>query len=106
EITRGVGTRDNIAVAQLGKNYFQRFSESIENANGVFQRHDRCGWRGAVRGLVENKGELGLRILGMNQEGGAAIDVAAQQAESLVGGVPGLDYDVVPFVAQEVFHHA
>ena len=59
-----------------------------------------------MRGFVEDEGELGLRILGMNQKSGAAVDVAAQQAEALVGSVPGLDHDVVQFVAQEVFHHA
>jgi len=54
-----------------------------------------------VRGFVEDEGELGLRILRMNQEGGATVDVAAQQTEALVGGVPGFDNDVIEFVAKE-----
>ena len=59
-----------------------------------------------MRGFVDDEGKLGLRILGMNQECGAAIDVAAQQAKTFVGCVPGLDHDVVQLVAQKVFHHA
>ena len=59
-----------------------------------------------MRGLVHHEGELGLRIFGMHQEGRAAIDVAAQQAQAFIGRVPRLHHDVVEFVAQEVFDHA
>ena len=42
----------------------------------------------------------------MDQERGAAVDAGAQHAEAFVGCVPGLDDDVVEFVAQEVFDDA
>jgi hypothetical protein len=59
-----------------------------------------------VRGFVEDEGKLGLRIFGMNQKSGAAINVAAQQAQAFIGCVPALDHDVVQFVAEKVFNHA
>src|ERR1700733_10560389 len=42
----------------------------------------------------------------MNQEGGAAVDVAAQQAKPLVSGVPRFDHNVIQLVAQKVLDHA
>ncbi len=41
----------------------------------------------------------------MNQEGGAAVNVAAQQAQAFVGRIPRLHDNVVQFVAQEVVDH-
>ena len=41
----------------------------------------------------------------MNEEGRAAIDIAAQQAQPFVGGIPRLHDDVVQFVTQEVVDH-
>ena len=41
----------------------------------------------------------------MNQERRAAIDIAAQQAQAFVGGIPRLHDDVVQLVAQEVVDH-
>ena len=46
------------------------------------------------------EGELGLRVVRMNEEGGAAIDVGLEQAHAFVGGVPAFDDDVVELVAQ------
>ena len=62
--------------------------------------------RSVVMALIRDKRKLGLRVLGMDQECRASIDVGAQQAQAFVGGVPRLDDDVVQFVAQEVFDHA
>src|ERR1700733_4553121 len=42
----------------------------------------------------------------MNQEGGAAVDVAAQQAKPLVSGVPRFDHNVIQLVAQKVLDDA
>src|ERR1700683_1865820 len=102
----GIGAGNDIAVAQLRQDDFERFAESIQNANRILQRHDRCGWRSAVRSFVEDERKLGLRILRMNQKGRAAIHIAAQQSQAFIGSVPRIDHDVVQFVAQEVFDHA
>ena len=59
-----------------------------------------------MRGFIEDEGEFGLRVFGMNQESCAAIDAGAQHAQAFIGGVPGFDDDVVQFIAQEVFDHA
>ncbi len=56
--------------------------------------------------FIRNKRKLRLRILGMHEEGGAPIDIGAQQAQAFVGRVPRLDHDEVQFVAQEIFDHA
>ncbi len=106
QATCGIGAGNDVAVAKLRENYLQRLSEAVENANRMFQRHDGSCRRRAMCSFIQDEGELGLRVLGMNQEGGAAVDVAAQQAQAFVGSVPGLDHDVVQLVAQEVFHHA
>src|SRR5580658_473430 len=100
---RSVRPGHDIAIPKLWKNDLQRFSEAVENADGVLQWHDGSRGRCAVRGFVEDEGELGLRVLGVNQKSGATIDIAAQQPEAFVGGVPGLDHNVVQFVTQEVF---
>ena len=71
----------------------------------MLQRNHAVAVRDLVRGLVEEERELRLRILGMDEEGGAAIDIAAQQAQAFVGRVPRLHHDVVQFVAQEVVDH-
>src|ERR1700756_2316473 len=42
----------------------------------------------------------------MNEEGGTTIDVAAQQTQAFVGGIPGFHHNVVELIAQEVFDHA
>ena len=55
--------------------------------------------------FVEVERKLRLRIFGMDQEGRAAIDVGAQQAQAFIGGIPRLHHDVVQFVAQEVVDH-
>jgi hypothetical protein len=103
---RYVGSGNDVAVAQLGQNDFQRLCQS-RSAREWYSSGERSGGgRSAVRGFVEDEGKLGLRVFGMNQEGGAAVDVGAQQAQAFVGSVPGLDHDVVQFVAQEVFDHA
>src|SRR5207302_9635870 len=54
--------------------------------------------------FIEDEGEFGLRILGMNEESSAAINIGPQHAQTLVGSVPGFDDNVVQFIAQEVFH--
>ncbi len=59
-----------------------------------------------MRRFVEHKRELGLRVLRMNEECGAPIDIGAQQAKTFIGRVPRLDHDVIQLVAQKIFHHA
>ena len=82
------GFWDDVTVAQLGQNHFQRFAETVEHANRVLQRDDLRGGRSAVRGFVENEGELRLRVFGMDQESRAAVDAGAQHAQAFVGCVP------------------
>ena len=55
--------------------------------------------------FVEEERELCLRIFRMDQERRAAVNIAAQQAQAFVGGVPRLHHDVVQLLAQEVVHH-
>ena len=73
-----VGFRNDVAVAQLGQNHFQRLAKTVQHSNGVLQRDDLSGGRRAVRGLIEHEGELGLRVFRMHQERRAAIHAGAQ----------------------------
>ena len=105
QIAADVGIGHDVAVAQLGQNHFQRFAEAVEHANAMLQRNHAVAVRDLVRRLVEDERELRLRIFGMDQERRAAIHVAAQQAQTFVGGVPRLHHDVVQLVAQEIVDH-
>ena len=58
-----------------------------------------------MRSLVEHKREFGLRVFGMNQEGGAAVHVAAQQAQAFVGRIPRLHDNIIQFIAEKVFYN-
>ena len=46
QITRECGIWNDVAIAQLRQNHFERLAESVENANRVLQRND-----GGVRGI-------------------------------------------------------
>src|SRR5690242_3178962 len=96
---------NDVAIAQLGQDDFQRFAEAVEHANAALERHNGRGRGPASRILIYGKGKARLRILRVHQEGGAPVHIAAQQAQAFVGGVPGLHHNVVEFVAQEIFHH-
>jgi hypothetical protein len=106
EFTPQARVRHDVTVAQFGQDDFERFAESIEDTNGALQGNDRLSRWSGVRGFIDDEGELGLRIFGMDQKCGAAIDVATEQAQAFVGGIPGFDDDVVEFVAEKVFDHA
>src|SRR5579863_1509521 len=60
ETPRDAGFRNDVAVAQLGKNDFQRFAEAIEYTDRMLERNDLCSRRRAVGRFVEYEGELGL----------------------------------------------
>ncbi len=88
QAARDVGFGDDISVAQLGQDDFQRFAKAVEHANRALERDDLRRGRRAVRGFIENEREFGLRVFGMDEEGGAAVDAGAQHAQAFVGGVP------------------
>ena len=90
----------DVAFAQLGQDGFERGAEAVEHADAVLQAHDAFAAGLRAGGLGGIEGELGLRVVRMHEEGGAAIDVALQQAHAFVGGVPAFDDDVVELVAQ------
>ena len=106
ELARHRGIGHDVSVAQLGQNHFERLAESVQHANRVLQRKDRVVERSVVMAFIRDKRKLRLRVLGMDQECRAPVDVGAQQAQAFVGGVPRLDHDEVQFVAQKVFDHA
>ena len=56
--------------------------------------------------MAFGEGEVGLGVVGMDEEGGAAGDVGLEQAHAGVGGVPGFDDDVVELVAEELVDDA
>ncbi len=96
----------DVALAQLGQNGLERCAEAVEHADAILQPHDSfaAGLRSGGLGGIE--GELGLRVVRMDEEGGAAIDVALEQAHAFVGRVPALDDDVVELVAQILVYDA
>ncbi len=100
ERARGAGVGRDVALAQLGQDGFERCAEAVEHADAVLQAHDAFAAGLRAGGLGGIEGELGLRIVRMDEEGGAAIDIALQQAHAFVGGVPAFDDDVVELVAQ------
>jgi len=55
QTARGIRSGNDVTVAQLRKNHFQRLSKAIENADGIFQGHDRSRGRRAVRGFVKDE---------------------------------------------------
>ena len=99
------GIGDDVTVAQLGQDHFQRLAEAIEHTNAILQRNNRSGRRSRLRALINGERKTGLRIRRMDQEGSAAVHIAPQQPQTLVSGIPGLHHNVVEFVAQEVFHY-
>src|ERR1019366_3360007 len=105
EIAAGTSIGHNVAVAELGQNHLKRFAEAVEHTNAMLEWNYAFSVRDLVRGLVEEERKLRLRIFGMDEEGCAAIHVAAQQAQTLVGSVPRLHHDVIQLVAQEIVNH-
>ena len=103
---RHVRIGHDVAIAQLRQNHFQRLAKAIQHADRVLQRHNLSRRRSAVRGFIQHERKLRLRIFRMHQEGRAAIDIAAQQAQTFIRRVPRFHHDVVQFVAQKVFHDA
>ena len=99
------GIGNNVAVAKLRQNHFQRLAESVEDTNAVLERNHGIAVSDVMHRLVEVEGKLCLRIFGMNEECGAAIDVGAQQAQTFVGSIPRLHHDIVQLVAQEIIDH-
>ena len=88
------------SIAQLGQNHFERTAKAIQHADAVFQPlYADAVVFGVQR--ITGKRELGLGIVGMDQERCPPIDVALQQAHAFVGRVPALDHDVVQLVAQK-----
>ena len=109
ERARGVGVRRDEAFAQLGQDHFERLAEAVQDADAVLQRDDAfdafdVGLGGARHAFGE--GEVGLGVVGMNEEGGAAGYVGLEQMHAGVGGIPALDDDVVQLVAQELVDDA
>ncbi len=100
---RYIGFRNDVSVAQLGKNDFQRFSKSVEHANGVLEGHDLGSGRRRVRRLIQHERKFSLRVLRVDEESRASVDIGAQHAEAFVSGVPGFDHDVVELIAQKIF---
>ena len=86
--TRGIRSRHNVAIAKLRQNHLEGLPKTIKNTMVCFS-----GTMDAVGGAQcaassRMKEKLRLRIFGMNQEGCAAVDVAAQQTKTFVGPVP------------------
>ena len=107
EIAARARVADDVAVAKLGQDDFQRLAQSHRAPESCSSAAECCWLGGAgARALVHQERELRLRILRMDQERGPAIDIGAQQTHAFVGRVPRLHDDVVQFVAQEVFDNA
>ena len=75
EGARGVGVRRDEAFAELGQDDFERLAEAVEDADAVFERDDAfdafdVGLGGALHAFGE--GEVGLGVVGVDEEGGAA----------------------------------
>ncbi len=88
----GVGVRRDEAFAELGQDDFERLAEAVEDADALLEGNDAfdafdVGLGGALHAFGE--GEVGLGVVGMNEEGGAAADVGLEQVHAGVGGVPG-----------------
>ncbi len=88
----GVGVRRDETLAKLGQDDFEGLAEAVEDANALFERNDAfdaldVGLGGALHAFGE--GEVGLCVVGMDEEGGAAADVGLEQVHAGVGGVPG-----------------
>ncbi len=105
QVAADLGVRNDVAVAQLGQNHFQRLAEAVEDADAILQRHHGVAVRNVICCFIELEREPRLRIFRMNQEGGASIDIAAQQAQAFIGGVPRFHDDVVQLIAQKIVDH-
>ena len=55
--------------------------------------------------LVHRKGELGLRIVGVDEERRAPVHIGAQYAQSCISRTPRLHHNIIEFITQEVLDH-
>jgi hypothetical protein len=92
--------RRDKTVAQLGQNRLQRAAETVQHADAVFQPH-HSRHRALNLRCDSGEGELGLRVLGMNQKRRPAIDAALQQTHAFIGRVPAFHHNVVQLVAEK-----
>ena len=105
----GVGVGRDEALAELGQDDLERFAEAVEDADALLEGHDAfdaldVGLGGTLHAFGE--GKVGLCVVGVDEEGGAAGDVGLQEMHACVGGVPALDDDVVELVAEELVDDA
>ena len=87
----GVGVRRDEAFAKLGQDDFEGLAEAVEDANALFERNYAfdafdVGLGGALHAFGE--GEVGLGVVGMDEEGGATAYVGLEKVHAGVGGVP------------------
>src|SRR5260370_3087415 len=104
-----VGVRRDKALAQLRQNHFERSTEAVQYTDALLQWHDAfdalgVGLGGAGHALGE--GEVGLRIVRMDEEGGASGDVGLEQLHAGIGCVPRLYDDVVELISEELIDYA
>ena len=60
QFTRDGGIGDDVAIAQLGQNHFERLAESVKHANRVLQWQDGIVERSIVMAFIGDERELGL----------------------------------------------
>ena len=104
----GVGVRRDKTFAELGQDDFEGLAEAVEHADALLEgttpsRPSMLVWAALC---ILGEGEVGLGIVGMDEEGGAAADVGLEEVHAGVGGVPGLHDDVVELVAEELIDYA
>ena len=77
-----VRVRRNEALAKLGQNDFKRFAKAVEDPDALLEGNDAfdaldIGLGGAFHAVGE--GKVGLCVVGMDEEGGAAGYVRLKQ---------------------------
>src|SRR5579862_9051135 len=76
--------RNNVAIAELRQNHFERLAKSIQNANRILKRENRVADGSVLRALIRYKRKLCLRVFGMDEERCPSIDVRPKQSQALV----------------------
>ena len=107
------GIFDQVSIPELGKDGLERAAESVQDLDCFLERRHSgtANVTAAVAVVAVAVATVGVAVsvgmvLGVNEEGGAAIAARLEQADALFGGAPAVDDQVVEFIAEELVDHA
>ncbi len=97
---------DDVAVLELGEDSLERAAESVEDADGVLQRCDALLVHSLFGVGASSQIRNGCGIVGVDQEGGAAIDSGLEQVDAVLGCRPAIDDEVIELFAKKLVDYA